>query len=30
LGRAMSDPECAGRAQRALEYYNADLGEHAP
>jgi hypothetical protein len=30
LGRAMSDPECAGRAQRALEYYSADLGEHGP
>ena len=30
LGRAMSDSECAGRAQRALEYYNADLGEHGP
>ncbi len=23
----MSDSECARRAQRALEYYNADLGE---
>jgi hypothetical protein len=30
LGRCMSEPERALRAQRALECYKADLGEHGP
>ena len=30
LGRSMSDPERALRAQRALECYRADLGKHGP
>jgi|ERR1035437_6402345 hypothetical protein len=30
LGRSVSEPSRAIRAQRALEYYKADLGEHGP